>query len=83
MVASNWTDADTARAYQIWQEYQTQHDVEKLRGKTAGIDPANRRVWFGESAADIVEQMTNEGISRPLFFIRVGSDYYLRKGGRR
>ena len=83
MPASAWTEADTAKALQIWGEYQRQHDVSSLAGQTAGIDPISGRIWFGESATDIWEQMEAEGIDTPLYYTRVGSDYYVRKGGRR
>ena len=79
----NWTEADTARACQIWAEYQKQHDVSRLKGKAAGIDPKSGRVWFGESAMDVVQQLDEEGIKAPLYFVRVGYDYYVRKGGHR
>ena len=48
-----------------------------------GIDPAGGRIWFGESAKDIVLRLENEGIRVSLFFLCVGQDYYGRKGGRR
>ena len=52
MSVSNWTDADTARALQVWAEYQQHHDVSVHIGQTAGIDPVSGRIWFGESAID-------------------------------
>lgn len=52
-------------------------------GKTAGIDPTTGRVWFGEDISDIVDQMDAENAFTPLYFVRVGHDYYERKGGRR
>ena len=78
-----WTDADTARACQIWADYQQKHDVAMCIGQAVGIDPASGQVWFGESAKDIVLRLDAEGIRVPLFFLRVGQDYYARKGGRR
>jgi hypothetical protein len=78
-----WTTEDTARARRIWADYQQQHDVSELVGKTAGIDPVSGRIWFGESAADIWQQMEVEGLAAPLYHVRVGSDYYVRKGGVR
>jgi cobalt/nickel transport system permease protein len=78
-----WTEADTRRALDIWDEYQRRHDVSSRKGQTVGIDPASGRVWFGESAKDIWAQMDSQGISAPLFYLRVGCDYYLRKGRRR
>jgi len=83
MVAPTWTDADTARACEIWQEYQSRNDLSQLLGKAAGIDPVSRRIWFGESAAEIVEQMERDGIATRLYFVRVGFDHYLRKGVHR
>ncbi len=83
MAVSNWTEADTIRARQIWEDYQKQHDVSQLKGKAVGIDPLRKRVWFGESALDIVDKMNAEGIDTPIYCVRVGSDYYVRKGGHR
>ena len=50
------------------------------RGKAVGIDPANGRVWFGESATDIWRQRQAETLDSPIYCIRVGYDYYVRKG---
>ncbi len=74
------TDLDTDRARQCWAQYQRQHDVSDRLGQTAGIDPVSGRVWFGASARDIVTQMEAEDAAAPLYFVRVGSDFYLRKG---
>jgi cobalt/nickel transport system permease protein len=82
-VTSTWTDADTRRALDIWEGYQRQHDVSCRTGQAVGIDPASGQVWFGESAKDIWAQMDARGVSAPLFYLRVGCDYYLRKGRRR
>ena len=79
----HWTEAETAEASRIWADYQRQHDVSAHIGQAVGIDPANGRVWFGESAKDIVQRLDAEGICVPLFFLRVGQDFYARKGGRR
>ena len=51
-----------------------------LHGKTAGIEPTSGRVWFGESAADVHRQKLAVGIDAPMYVVRVGYDYYLRKG---
>ena len=83
MAMDTWTESDTQRAQQYWAEYQQQHDVSEKRGQTAGIDPVSGRVWFGASAREIVAKRAAEGLATPLYFIRVGSDYYLRKGGPR
>jgi cobalamin biosynthesis protein CbiD len=83
MSVSNWTDADTTQALQIWADYQKQHDVTVQNGQTVGIDSSSGRVWFGESAIDIPRQMDAEGLDTPLMCLRVGHDYYVRKGGRR
>ena len=80
MVAPFWTDADTNRACEIWREYQSRHDVSQMQGQTAGIDPVTERIWFGESAAEIATELEREGLFTPLYFVRVGFDYYLRKG---
>jgi hypothetical protein len=77
------TDADIARAQQIWQEYQAVHDVSSLRGWAAGIDPTTGEVWFGKDLAEIYDQRRERGLTTPLFIERVGARTYLRKGGRR
>jgi hypothetical protein len=78
-----WTEADTHRALEIWDEYQSKHDVSDRLGQPVGIDPVSGRVWFGESGLDIRRQMEAEGISRPFYCLRVGSDHYLSKRERR
>ena len=78
-----WSETDTARACQLWENYQREHDVAARVGEAVGIDPSSGRVWFGDSAKDIVMRMEAQGLSAPLFFLRVGQDYYARKGGRR
>lgn len=83
MSTTSWTEGDTARAVQIWAEYQKEHDVSDRKGQAVGIDPVSGRVWFGESGLAIREQMLAEGIERPFFCLRVGYPYYLRKGGHR
>jgi hypothetical protein len=81
--AQRMSDADLDRAELIWAEYQRTHDLSGRVGQAVGIDPISGRVWFGESALDIVSQCRAEGIAAPLFFARVGYPTYLRKGGRR
>jgi hypothetical protein len=81
MSTTHLTEADTLRAKNIWAEYQKQHDVSHRKGQAAGIDPVSRRVWFGESIVDIGRQLDVEGVESPLYFVRVGHDYYYRKGG--
>lgn len=83
MSVPNLSVVDTAKAREIWAEYQRQHDVSDRMGQAVGIDPVSGRVWFGRKALDIARQMRAEGIDRPFYCIRVGSDYYGRKGGRR
>lgn len=83
MPESTWTDADTDRARQIWYEYLHKNNVSSLVGQTAGVDPVSGRIWFGESASDIWSQRQLEGIDSPIYCVRVGYDYYLRKGRRR
>jgi hypothetical protein len=83
MSVSTWTEADTAKAKQIWADYQRNNDVSNRLGQTVGIDPSSGRLWFGESMADVVAQRDAHGNDSPLFFERVGSETYWRKGGRR
>ena len=83
MSVANSTAVDSAKAREIWAQYQLQRDVSDRIGQAVGIDPVNGRVWFGESIVDICRQMDSEGVAAPLYFLRVGHDYYYRKGGRR
>jgi hypothetical protein len=83
MTNSPWTEEKTARALRFWAEYQSSHEITDRVGQTVGIDPSEGRIWFGESAADVVGRRDADGIDAPLYLIRVGHDYYLRKGGRR
>ncbi len=83
MPATRLTEADVARAKEVWAEYQRQHDVSSRKGQAVGIDPFSGRIWFGESGVDIWRQLDEAGLDIPLYLIRVGYDYYQRKGGRR
>ena len=67
MKHSNWTEADSRNAKRIWAEYQKQHDITERIGQTAGIDPKSERIWFGDSAIEIVEHRRAEGLTSPLF----------------
>ena len=80
---ATWTDADTERARRIWAQYQKQHDVSDRRGQAVGIDPASGRIWFGKSGMDIWKQMDAAGDHALVYLLRVGYDYYVRKGGHR
>lgn len=79
---STWSESDTTAAEQLWSEYQKQHDLSAADGKTAGIDPYTGRIWIGESIQDVLEQRDAEGINSLLFFERIGSKTYYRKGSR-
>ncbi len=81
MSQSNWTETDSKNAKRIWAEYQNEHDLSHRVGQTAGIDPTTGRVWFGDSIVEVVAQRDAEGITSPLYFEKVGSATYLRKGG--
>ena len=83
MTNANATPVDTVRARAIWVQYQCEHDVSKHLGQAVGIDPVSERIWFGTKALDIARQMRAEGIDRPFYCVRVGADFYGRKGGRR
>ena len=83
MSVANSISVDSDKAREIWAQYQCQHDVADRTGQAVGIDPVSGRVWFGRKALDIAQQMRAEGIDRPFYCVRVGSDFYGRKGGRR
>jgi hypothetical protein len=83
MTVFNWTEADSNRAEEIWSEYQQHHDVSEKVGQTAGIEPVSGCIWFGDSIQDVIAQRDADGSAAPLFFMRVGSPTYYRKGGHR
>lgn len=83
MSVTKWTEADSSRSQEIWSEYQARHDLSEKAGQTAGIDPASGRIWFGESIQQVIAQRDADGSEAPLFFARVGSAAYYRKGGHR
>ena len=83
MNISNWTSEHTTTAKSIWSDYQRAHDLSDRFGQTVGIDPASGHLWFGQSIADVVSKRDAAGIDAPLFFERVGSHVYWRKGRRR
>jgi hypothetical protein len=85
MAVPRLTDAQIQHAREFWAEYQRQHDVSDRLGQAVGIDPIGERVWFGESAIDVRNELDAQGVEPGLVFLRVGKDYYIRKGrgGRR
>ncbi len=83
MVETSWTKQDTFRAVEFWKDYQAKHDISDRIGQAVGIDPIEGRVWFGSDATDVARQSAADGVQTTLYVIRVGQDYYLRKGGRR
>jgi hypothetical protein len=83
MVVSNWTEADSDRAREIWSEYEQCHDLSEKVGQTAGIDPTSGCIWFGNSIQEVVAERKASGSEVPLFFMRVGSTVCYRKGGHR
>jgi len=82
MNVTAWKPEYTARAEQIWDEYQRQHDLSEQRGKVAAIDPITGRIWIGEAGVDVAQQMETEGIDTPVYLVRVGFPSYVRKGRR-
>ncbi len=66
MTVSNWTEAESNRAQEIWSDYQQHHDLSGKAGLTAGIDPAGGRIWFGDSIQDVIVQRDADGSAAPL-----------------
>jgi hypothetical protein len=83
MNVSIWTQAESDRAQRIWSEYEQRHDLSDKEGQTAGIDPASGRIWLGTSIQDVVAMRDAGGSQAPLYFVRIGSPTYYRKGGHR
>ena len=82
MGGCTWTEADSAKAKQIWVQYQQQYDLSDRVGQTVGIDPQSGQMWFGESIRDIISRRDAEGLKSLLFFERIGSETYFNKGRR-
>lgn len=83
MAASTIPRVDIQRAEEVWAEYCASHDMSALQDKAAAIEPQSKRVWIGNSALELRDQIRAAGVEAPVYLVRVGSDYYLRKGGRR
>jgi hypothetical protein len=62
MDATAWKEGYTEQAERFWEEYQRTHDISGRIGQTAGIDPESGRIWLGESALEIVDQLDALGI---------------------
>jgi hypothetical protein len=52
-------------------------------GRTLAVGGGSGCIWFGESIQDVIAHRDADGSEAPLFFIRVGSATYYRKGGHR
>jgi hypothetical protein len=72
----------TGSAQRIWRRYVLDHDLEDLRGKVAAVEPQSGRVWIGNDAIDAVQDMNNDGVDAPAWFVRIGYDYLDVKGSR-
>lgn len=83
IASAAWTEQDSADAKRVWADYQAAHDLSDRIGETAGVDPRSGGVWIGDSIEDVVAQREAEGLDSPLYFFRIGYDYYYPKGGRR
>ena len=70
------------RAKEVWRKYQEANDVSHLRGMTAAIDPESGRVWIGDDPIRVFDQITADGFGPPVYLVRVGYDYLVRKGRR-
>lgn len=73
---------DTERARRIWAEYQLQHDLSSQQGRIAAIEPISGQVWIGDSGLDVVHRKEADGVTAPVFLIRIGCDYFVSKGRR-
>jgi len=65
MSVLDWTASGTAKAREIWADYQRRHDVSDRLGQTVGIDPDTGRIWFGDTISDVVAQRDNDGVDSP------------------
>ena len=72
MPTTAWKPEYTARAQDVWERYERDHDLTTQRGKVAGIDPETVRIWIGESGVEVAEQMEAEEVEAPVYLIRIG-----------
>ena len=80
---SSGSDTHMQAALDFWRDYQVQHDVSAVMGQAVGIDPESKRVWFGVDAGEVARKAKADGNQGRLLCLRVGKDYYWRKGTRR
>ncbi|OWK38663.1 hypothetical protein [Fimbriiglobus ruber] len=71
-------ELDSAKALAIWNEYQSTHDAQRLRGKAVGIDLETGEIHFGDTKFDIHQRLRADGRTPRLLFLRIGYDYYAR-----
>jgi hypothetical protein len=76
---STWRPEYTARALELWEAYQRQHDLSIQVGKVAAIDPVSGRVWIDEPGVDVVAQMRSEGADVPVYFVRIGCPSFIKR----
>lgn len=75
--------ADLARAKQVWERYQQEHDLSAHHGRVAAIDPASGRVVLADAVLDIILPMQEQqGYFTPLHYVRVGCSHLDTNGGR-
>lgn len=82
MTSTEWKPEFTSRAKEFWKRYAASHDLSDMEGKIAAVDPVNGQVWIGNTARQIADAMRASGTQRPVCLIRVGADYFVRKGRR-
>ena len=80
MLKSDWKPEYTSRSQEIWREYQSHHDLTDQLGHVAAIDPQTGKVWIAKDPIDVTNLVRKEVGSNPVYFVEVGSDYFVRKG---
>lgn len=83
METSGWEKNGTAKAKDIWAEYQNHHDLSGRVGQVAGIGPVSKKNWIANSIPEIIKQRDSEGKKCLLLFERIGAKTYYHKGTRR
>lgn len=77
------TEQEHQTAQEMWVDFQQTHDLSTNTGWAAGIDPESGNIWIGETMADVIDKRDAAGIDSLLWFERVGSATFYKKGGRR
>ena len=73
---------DTVRARQLWQLYESNHDLSGRLGYVAAIEPNSGQIWIAHTGVEVADQIEADGCSDPVYLVRIGESHFVRKGRR-